>query len=333
MLVWQTGGIESSYYLIFVLPIISAASIFGPWGTVAVTTATAVLYRSLVLILADGYYVPEDGQRVLATRVLFFFAIAVLVNRFASENRWKTESLSKANEELGEAQAEVRRSERLAALGQLSAGLAHEIRNPLGVIQASAELLSKNVSQENAVAHEVAGFIRSEVLRTNQLVTRFLDFARPAQAHREEADLNEVVKSAVFQAKESIRNENSPVSVQVTSGAVPPLPLDVTIIESCILNLLLNARDAMPDGGVISVETGADSRNAWLVVRDEGYGIPAESLEDIFNPFFTTKANGVGLGLAMVSKFVDSHGGRVQVESQPGKGTTFRISLPLEAAV
>ena len=224
-------------------------------------------------------------------------------------------------------------SERLAALGQLSAGLAHEIRNPLGVIQASAELLSKNVSQENAVAHEVAGFIRSEVLRTNQLVTRFLDFARPAQAHREEADLNEVVKSAVFQAKESIRNENSPVSVQVTSGAVPPLPLDVTIIESCILNLLLNARDAMPDGGVISVETGADSRNAWLVVRDEGYGIPAESLEDIFNPFFTTKANGVGLGLAMVSKFVDSHGGRVQVASQPGKGTTFRISLPLEAAV
>ena len=333
LLVWQTGGIESSYYLIFVLPIISAASIFGPWGTVAVTTATAVLYLSLVLILADGYYVPEDGQRVLATRVLFFFAIAVLVNRFASENRWKTESLSKANEELSEAQAEVRRSERLAALGQLSAGLAHEIRNPLGVIQASAELLSKNVSQENAVAHEVAGFIRSEVLRTNQLVTRFLDFARPAQAHREEADLNEVVKSAVFQAKESIRNENSPVSVQVTSGAVPPLPLDVTIIESCILNLLLNARDAMPDGGVISVETGADSRNAWLVVRDEGYGIPAESLEDIFNPFFTTKANGVGLGLAMVSKFVDSHGGRVQVESQPGKGTTFRISLPLEAAV
>ncbi|MDA1236957.1 MAG: hypothetical protein O3A53_19445, partial [Acidobacteria bacterium] len=286
LLVWQTGGIESSYYLIFVLPIISAASIFGPWGTVVVTTGTAALYLSLVLILVDGYYVPEDGQRELATRVLFFLAIAVLVNRFASENRWKTESLSKANEELSEAQAEVRRSERLAALGQLSAGLAHEIRNPLGVIQASAELLSKNVSQENAVVHEVAGFISSEVLRTNQLVTRFLDFARPAQAHREMADLNEVAKSAVSQAQESIRNENSQVSVQVTLGAVPLLPLDVTIIESCVLNLLLNARDAMPDGGTISVETGVEHRSAWLVVRDEGYGIPADSLEEIFNPFF-----------------------------------------------
>jgi len=333
LLVWQTGGIESSYYLIFVLPIISAASIFGPWGTVVLTTGTAVLYLSLVLILVDGYYVPEDGQRELATRVLFFFAIAVLVNRFASENRWKTESLSKANKELSEAQAEVRRSERLAALGQLSAGLAHEIRNPLGVIQASAELLSKNVSQENAVVHEVAGYITSEVMRTNQLVTRFLDFARPAQAHRETADFNDVVKSAVSQAQESIRNENSPVSVQATLRAVPLMPLDVTIIESCVLNLLLNARDAMPDGGVISVETGVENRSAWLVVRDEGCGIPAKSLEEIFNPFFTTKANGVGLGLAMVSKFVDSHGGRVQVESQPGKGTTFRISLPLEAAV
>ena len=333
LLVWQTGGIESSYYLIFVLPIISAASIFGPWGTVAVTTGTAILYLSLVVILVDGYYVPEDGQRVLATRVLFFFAIAVLVNRFASENRWKTESLSKANKELSEAQAEVRRSERLAALGQLSAGLAHEIRNPLGVIQASAELLSKKVSAENAVAHELAGYIGSEVIRTNQLVTRFLDFARPAQAHRETADLNEVAQSAVGQARESIRNENSPVSVQVTWGAVPPLALDVTIMESCILNLLLNARDAMPDGGVISVETGVEGRKAWLAVRDEGCGIPAESLEDIFNPFFTTKADGVGLGLAMVSKFVDSHGGRVLVDSEPGKGTTFRILLPLDAAV
>lgn len=333
LLVWQTGGIESSYYLIFVLPIITAASIFGPWGTVAVTTGTAALYLSLVLILVDGYYVPEDGQRVLATRVLFFFAIAVLVNRFASENRWKTESLTKANRELSEAQDEVRRSERLAALGQLSAGLAHEIRNPLGVIQASAELLSKNVSAENAVVHEVAGYIGSEVARTNQLVTRFLDFARPAQAHRETADLNEVAQSAVGQARESIRNENSPVSVQVTWGAVPPMALDVTIMESCILNLLLNARDAMPDGGVISVETGVEGRNAWLEVRDEGCGIPAESLEDIFNPFFTTKADGVGLGLAMVSKFVDSHGGRVLVASEPGKGTTFRILLPLDAAV
>jgi two-component system sensor histidine kinase HydH len=330
LLVWQTGGIESNYYLIFVLPIISAASIFGPWLTVTVTVATAALYLSLVLILGEGYYVPDDGQRELATRVLFFFAIAVLVNRFASENRWKTESLSKANRELSAAQDEVRRSERLAALGQLSAGLAHEIRNPLGVIQASSELLKKNISDENQLVHELSGYIGSEVARTNLLVTRFLDFARPAQAHREIADLNAVVGSAVAQAEESIRNENSPVTVTTLLGEIKPFAIDVTLIESCILNLLLNARDSMPDGGVIAVETGVSDGNASVLVRDEGCGIPAESLEEIFNPFFTTRAEGVGLGLAMVSNFVDSHGGRIHVTSEPGEGTTFRILLPLE---
>lgn len=333
LLVWQTGGIESNYYLIFVLPVISAASIFSAWITVAVTTATAALYLSLVLILGEGYYVPDDGQRELATRVLFFFAIALLVNRFASENRWKTESLSQANKELSEAQDEVRRSERLAALGQLSAGLAHEIRNPLGVIQASSELLLKNVSDENAVVRELSGYIGSEVTRTNQLVTRFLDFARPAQAHRETADLNEVVKSAVAQAEESIRNENSPVTVTTRLGPIKPFALDVTLIESCILNLLLNARDAMPEGGVITVETGVDGGNASIVVRDEGCGIPPDSLEEIFNPFFTTRADGVGLGLAMVSNFVDSHNGHIQVTSEPNQETTFRILLPLDAAL
>lgn len=329
LLVWQTGGIESNYYLIFVLPIISAASIFGPWLTVTITIATAALYLSLVLILAEGYYVPDDGQRELATRVLFFFAIAVLVNRFASENRWKTESLSKANRELSAAQDEVRRSERLAALGQLSAGLAHEIRNPLGVIQASSELLKKNISDENTVVHELSSYIGSEVIRTNQLVTRFLDFARPAQAHRAMADLNEVVKSAVSQAEESIRNENSSVTVTTLLGTIKPFAIDVTLIESCVLNLLLNARDAMPDGGMITVQTRADDGNATIVVRDEGCGIPADSLEEIFNPFFTTRAEGVGLGLAMVSNFVDSHDGRIQVTSEPDQGTTFRISLPM----
>lgn len=329
LLVWQTGGIESNYYLIFVLPIISAASIFGPWLTVTITVATAALYLSLVLILGEGYYVPDDGQRELATRVLFFFAIAVLVNRFASENRWKTESLSKANRELSAAQDEVRRSERLAALGQLSAGLAHEIRNPLGVIQASSELLKKNISGENHVVHELSSYIGSEVVRTNQLVTRFLDFARPAQAHRTVADLNEVVISAVSQAEESIRNENSSVTVTTSLGKIEPFAIDVTLIESCVLNLLLNARDSMPDGGVITVETGANDGAATIIVRDEGCGIPADSLEEIFNPFFTTRAEGVGLGLAMVSNFVDSHDGRIQVTSEPDRGTTFRISLPM----
>ncbi len=332
MLVWETDGIESSYFLIFLLPIISAASIFGLWGALTATLAASALYLSFLLYVLEGYYVPPDGQREIATRVLFYFVIAVLVNRLATENRLKTDSLSRANRELSEAQAEVRRSERLAALGQLSAGLAHEMRNPLGVIQASAELLAKNVSAENDVAREVAGFIGSEVNRTNALVTRFLDFARPSKVHRELQDLTPIVERAAQQIEETARNEDADISVVKELRPVPRFAFDATLIESSVLNLLLNAKEASPPGGTIRVETDVSGGEALIIVHDRGEGISPETLEDIFNPFFTTKPTGVGLGLAMVSKFVDSHNGSIQVESAPGQGTTFRIALPLDSA-
>ena len=172
LLVWQTGGIESSYYLIFLLPVVSGASRYGLGGTIAITVLSSGLYLSFLLgVDCTAYYIDAGGWRELAVRTLFLFLSAVLANRLMTENRLKTERLTQAYRELSEAQAEVRRSERLAALGQLSAGLAHEIRNPLGVISASAELLDKHVAQDNKVAREVSGFIRSEVNRTNLLVT------------------------------------------------------------------------------------------------------------------------------------------------------------------
>ena len=330
LLVWETDGIESSYFLIFLLPIISAASIFGLWGALAATLAASALYLTFLLYVLEGYYVPPDGQREIATRVLFYFVIAVLVNRLATENRLKTQSLSQANRELSEAQAEVRRSERLAALGQLSAGLAHEMRNPLGVIQASSELLAKNVSAENEVAREVAGFIGAEVNRTNALVTRFLDFARPSKLHREVQDLQPIVERAAQQIEETIRNENADISVLKELRPVPCFAFDAMLIESSVLNLLLNAKEASQPGGAIQIETEAKHGQALITVRDRGSGIADETLEDIFNPFFTTKPTGVGLGLAMVSKFIDSHNGSIHVDSSPEQGTTFRISLPLD---
>ncbi len=240
------------------------------------------------------------------------------------KNRLQTERLGDAYRDLSEAKDEVRRSERLAALGQLSAGLAHEIRNPLGVISASAELLHKNVSGENEVAREVATMIGTEVNRTNALVTRFLDFARPSTLHREVQDLNDIVNRAIGQLK-----DRDSVEVVSVLGPLPPFSFDATLIESSVHNLLLNARDAMPDGGRMRVETARDGDKALITVADTGSGIPADKVEDIFNPFFTTKAHGVGLGLAMVSKFIDSHGGQISVESEEGNGTTFRIVLPI----
>ncbi|MCB1019663.1 MAG: hypothetical protein KDC27_07020 [Acidobacteria bacterium] len=330
MLVWTTGGIESSHYLIFLLPIVSAASMFGLARTMLVTAVASLLYLSFLLYVLDTYYVPPDGERELIVRILFFFLSAILVNQLATENRLKTQRLSQANKELNEAQAEVRRSERLAALGQLSAGLAHEIRNPLGVISASAELLAKNVGAENAVAKELAGFIGAEVTRTNALVTRFLDFARPSKPHREVQPLTPIVERALQTLADTRKPDDPDITIEKSLGPIPPFSFDATLIESAVLNLLLNGREAMTDGGVLRIQTAAEDGFARITVSDDGSGIPPEKLEDVFNPFFTTKPRGVGLGLAMVSKFIDSHGGTITVESQPGHGATFRILLPLD---
>lgn len=330
-LVAETGGIESSYYLIFFLPIVSAASLFELGGVLITTAASVALYLSFLLFVdfQTNYLAPE-GIRELALRVPFFFLIAIVVNRLAMENRRKTEHLAAANQELTKAQAEVRRSERLAALGQLSAGLAHEIRNPLGVISASAELLERNVAGENDVAREMAGYIRSEVNRSNSLVTRFLDFARPTQLDRATHDLNVVVRNAVRQFKEGLRAGRPPYDVQENLAELPPFWFDEALVSGAIVNLLVNGSDAMADGGTLQVTTDRDGSTAIVEVADQGEGIPSEQLESIFNPFFTTKAHGVGLGLAIVSNSIDSHGGTISVTSRPGEGSTFRIQLPMD---
>ncbi len=333
LLVWQTGGIESSYYLIFLLPVVSAASRYGFGATIIITILSSGLYLSFLLgVDYDAYYIDGTAARELTVRILFLFLSAVLANRLMTENRLKTDRLAQAYRELSEAQAEVRRSERLAALGQLSAGLAHEIRNPLGVISASAELLDKHVSTENDVAREVSGFIRSEVSRTNLLVSRFLDFARPSPLQRERNSLNRVVAHAVSQFRESVKDKEVQVEIKESLAEVPEFLFDAPLIESSVFNLLLNGYEAMPSGGTLRVLTRRNGTMAEIEVSDSGVGIPSEQLENVFNPFFTTKPRGVGLGLAMVSKFVDSHGGKITVASRAGEGSTFRIFLPMEAA-
>ena len=330
-LVAETGGLESSYYLIFWLPIVSAASNLGLAGTLLNTLISSALYLSFLFFVDfETNYIPPEGQRELTVRVLFFFLSAILVNRFATENRAKTERLAQANRELREAQAEVQRSERLAALGQLSAGLAHEIRNPLGVISASAEILKKSVAAENEVAREVSGFIRSEVHRTNDLVTRFLNFTRPSPLQRETASLNDVVQRAVSQLTEQVKGREEDIQIREDLQELPKFSFDTTLIESVVLNLLLNGYEAMSSQGTLTVRTRRDRSMARIEVVDTGVGIQQDQLENIFNPFFTTKPTGVGLGLAMVSKFVDSHAGKISVNSKTGEGATFRVSLPLD---
>ena len=280
---------------------------------------------------------PPEGARELGIRVMFLFLTGIVLNHFVTENRRQTEryrkladDLTAANQELSQAQAQVRRSERLAALGQLSAGLAHELRNPLGVIRGSAELVSKNVSSENAVTREMAALIAGEVDRTNALVTRFLEFARPFALHRIKADLRTVIERAWDDVRRGLPTAQNSYRLETDSSAdVSPFYFDAQLMERVFFNLLQNAVQAMPDGGALQVSTRRRDIVAEAEVTDTGTGIAPENLESIFNPFFTTKQDGVGLGLAIVSKIVDDHGGKITVSSEPGRGTTFKVSLPL----
>ena len=338
VLIGHTGGLTSSYYLILLLPLVSAATTLGQVGSALFTAVCCGAYVSFLLpIYIDRtiYEIDPDTSQELILRLIIFAATGYLINTLAAANREQTkkfrsvaEQLAAANRSLSEAEAAMRRSERLAALGQLSAGLAHELRNPLGTIKASAEMLTSSLTPENEVAREVAGFISSEVDRTNLLVTRFLEFARPLKLQLTPVDLTHVLDTAVANLE-----RNSPrYDVAVYKNYAPeigPLSLDADLMERVFFNLLLNAAQATPAGGAITVKTRLAGDAAEISVIDRGAGIEPKDRESIFNPFFTTKPEGVGLGLAIVSKIVDDHGGKMAVESEPRKGSVFRVYLPI----
>jgi len=333
ILMGWTDGIQSPYYWLMLLPVMSAATSLGLSGLVVAVALACGAYLSFIWYLPRG--TPIEDWPVLFLYLATFPIAGFLTYELLEANRAATrraeraaEQLAEANRHLQEAEAQVRRTERLAALGQLSAGLAHEIRNPLSTIKGSAEMLLKNVNADSAVSHELAGFISSEVDRTNALVTRFLDFARPLALRLENTEITEVIDESVAE----VEKHTPPLDVSIYknySPDIPPFLVDRQLIERVLYNLLLNAAQASPPQGSVTIKTRQVGDTVEIDVIDRGTGIAPKDRESIFNPFFTTKSSGVGLGLAIVSKIVDEHGGEIAVESEPGAGSVFRVFLPV----
>ncbi|MGD0507381.1 MAG: ATP-binding protein [Terriglobales bacterium] len=357
LLIDHTGevGINSDYYPIYYLPVVTAALYCGPWLTLLWTFLASAAYCSYLYPAMQEYELTPEAFGLLALRIMFFFLAAMVVNRFAQQSQHQTqlyrdlaERLAETNRRLEQAQAEARRSERLAALGQLSAGLAHEIRNPLGVIKGSAEMLTQKLQGSDALARELAGYISTEVNRLSDLVTEFLDFARPLHAQPHPADLVALLDRVLqivaerFAGKQS-GTEATGKAVRVErhyASGLPLVPLDESLCEQAFLNLVQNAYEAMQDkdqGGTLRVDVQPASENdregVQLRLADSGPGVPEELREEIFNPFVTTKKTGVGLGLSIVSKIVDGHHGSIHVENAPEGGAVFTLFFPLEEAI
>jgi len=343
LLVDHTGelSINSSYWPIYFLPAVTAAEYFSPSGTLLWTVLASAAYCSYLYPALQEYEITTESYGLLAIRILFFFLAAMVVNRFVVENRRQikryqelAETLAETNNRLEQVQAEAQRSERLAALGQMSAGLAHEIRNPLGVIKGSAEMLHQKLGESNPLASELAGYISSETNRLSALVTRFLDFARPLHAELTSQQITAVLERALNDV--SLAEKNTRVRVEREyQENLPLIPLDEGLCEQAFVNLIQNAYDAMGTSGgtlrVTATKANSGQRDGVEVrIDDTGPGIPAKLREQIFNPFVTTKKTGVGLGLSIVSRIIDGHHGTIRVES--GKdgtgGTGFVIFFP-----
>ena len=339
-------AINSYYYPIYYLPIVTAAEYFSPLATLLWTMLASAAYCSYLYPAGQEFEIGTENYELLAIRILFFFLAAMLVNRFVVENRRQTkryqelaEALAETNRKLEQAQAEARRSERLAALGQLSAGLAHEIRNPLGVIKGSAEMLNQKLQESNPLASELAGYISTEVNRLSALVTRFLDFARPLHAELTPQDITPVLDRSLQLV--ATMWKGGPVAVERNyQEELPAVPLDESLCEQAFVNIIQNAYDAMgSEGGRLSVaaEISRSLGRDGIEVRlcDSGPGVPENLREQIFNPFVTTKKTGVGLGLSIVSKIIDGHQGWIKVESgrspesTQAQGACFVMFFPL----
>ncbi|MCA8922639.1 MAG: PAS domain-containing protein [Planctomycetes bacterium] len=228
----------------------------------------------------------------------------------------------------------VSRNERLAAIGNLGAGLAHEIRNPLGAISGFAELIERREGQDAA---RLAGRLRGEVSALNTFLEQFLSFARDNSIRRELNDLRPILHESVDAALQAVGEGglDAPGRFRVAfdiDGGLPQLSLDRALIRSAFTNVAQNALEAMGEGGELSIAVRVARETVTVRIRDTGPGIPAEDRERIFDPLFTTRAAGTGLGLAIVHKTLGAHGGKIGVREAPGGGAEFVIRLPLTGA-
>jgi len=225
-----------------------------------------------------------------------------------------------------EIEGQLRRADRLSALGELSAGMAHEIRNPLGSIKGTAEILRDGVAPDDPKL-EFADILIKEVDRLNKVLEDFLRFARPEPVEHGRFSPNKAIEEVLeLTRQQALRNR---VEVEVVLAEDIEIPGRGEQIQQALLNLVLNALQVMPDGGQLKVSSTVHGNEVGIHVSDSGPGIAMEDRDRIFNPFVTTRDSGTGLGLAITQRIIQSHEGHIHLESTPGQGSSFTLCLPI----
>jgi signal transduction histidine kinase len=312
-----------------ILPLMLAGMLFGWRGAVKTILLAAVLMSPA--IYRHWFHAPEDAQDQIVELTTFGAAgiiAGVLADRERSQ-RLRVETtkleLERVYTELQQNIDHLKRTERLTAAGQLSASLAHEIRNPLASISGAAGILARGQASNESRA-ECLDILTKESQRLNKLLTNFLEFARPRLPRYQRVDPEEMVRSVAVLAQHTTNG------LKVQMELAPQqreLECDAEQIKQLLLNLVLNAAQANDEKEVVRIRSFFAEDSYYIEVSDRGQGISSEVQESIFEPFFTTKETGTGLGLAIAANIAAQHGGALTFESTVAVGTTFRLQLPL----
>jgi len=339
------------------------------WVLKAILPIAAVLLNGLLLFVLVSLSLAEGQRHVvitIATAGAFLICVAVIMVLAVSFRRPMLElqdkiarvrlgdmdaavSFDNRNDEIGDLgrdfndmvaqlkasreeiqhlhQTQMSRAEHFATLGELAAGLAHEIRNPLAGIAGVIEIVSRDLPP-NSPARSVIKDAKEEALQINRILTELLDTARPKPPQFQVSDVCSTAEHAVMFARQQAVTKRIMIQLDL-NGPIPPVEHDPNQINQVLLNLLLNAIQAMEQPGTIRVVLENDGDTVLITVVDQGKGISPENLTNIFRPFFTTKGHGTGLGLSLARRIVEAHGGQIEVTSEVGKGSQFAIHLPI----
>ncbi|MBU4053720.1 MAG: two-component sensor histidine kinase [Proteobacteria bacterium] len=220
----------------------------------------------------------------------------------------------------------LNRAKHLSSLGEMTAGISHEIRNPLGIIQSSAELLKKKISDPS---NKIPDIIIEESTRLNNIITDFLNYAKPREPNRIPCDVTDIIDKILTYLEPGLQAQTYVIR-KYFGDSLPQIMADGDMLYQAFLNILMNAMQAMPNGGEISIEVNIAGNNINLIFEDEGPGIPDGNLEKIWEPFFTTKDTGTGLGLGIVKNIIESHSGSIRISNNhPLKGARVTVELPI----
>lgn len=288
--------------------------------------------NNLPLPFLDSQLLKKNGKKldIEVSMVPFPYegktAVQIII-RDISERKKAEEELKNAYLELKKTQQQLIQNEKLAALGRFSAGLAHEIRNPLANISASAQFcISKFNIDEKLKRH--FDIILRNADSANRIIKELLDFTSPRETVLSEGNIDNVLEHVCELVKPRCLKQNISL-YRETKEKLPLIKINEKKLEEAFMNFVSNAVDAMPDGGTLTIKTGNANKNIYIDFIDTGYGIEQNDIDKIFEPFFTTKDDGTGLGLSLAYHIISVHSGEISVDSKNGYGTTFRVKIPI----